>query len=57
MKRTGSALSALDLAYHPHITRSYIDLFFGLKQKMNLPFQNLTFDTFKGIVVVNDVFG
>jgi len=50
-------LSALGLADHPRITRSYSDLFVGLKQKMNLPFQDLTFDNFKGIVVVNDVFG
>ena len=49
-------LSALGLGDHPRITRSYSELFLSLKQKMNLPFQDLTFDNFKGIVVVNDVF-
>ncbi len=50
------ALSALGLEDHPRIMRSYSELFISLKQKMNLPFQDLTFDNFKGIVVVNDVF-
>jgi adenylate cyclase, class 2 len=49
-------LSTLELAGMPRITESYSDLFFHVKAKMGLNFEDLTFENFKDITVPDKYF-
>src|SRR5258708_7292271 len=49
-------LKALDLADAHRITESYSDLFFNVKDKMSLPFRDLTFENFKSVRVPGEYF-
>jgi adenylate cyclase, class 2 len=50
------ALAALGLADEPRISESYSDLFFRVKERLGLPFRDLTFENFKGVKVPDEVF-
>jgi adenylate cyclase class 2 len=50
-------LARLDLTEAPHFVESYSELFFRLKARLALPFRDLTFANFQGVVVPPDVFG
>jgi adenylate cyclase class 2 len=50
-------LAQLDLTGAPRFVESYSDLFFRLKARLGLPFRDLTFANFKGVIVPPDVFG
>ncbi len=50
------ALSALGLAKAPRIAASYSDLFFRVRQRLGLPFRDLTFQNFKGVKVPDEMF-
>ena len=49
-------LTALGLSDAPRIHESYSALFFRIKDRLRLPFRDLTFDNFKGIVVPDAMF-
>jgi adenylate cyclase class 2 len=51
-----AALEALGLAEHPRIGTSYLGMFAQLKQMLHLPFRDLTFANFAGIVIPPEVF-
>jgi hypothetical protein len=36
------------------VNASYIDLFYALKARLNLPFRDLVFESFKGLAITND---
>lgn len=49
-------LKTLELADKHRITESYSDLFFKVKDKMSLPFRDLTFENFKNVRVPGEYF-
>lgn len=55
-KHIEQVLSMLDLADATRIAASYSDLFFRVKDKLNLSFQDLTFENFKGVTVPREFF-
>ncbi len=50
------ALRAIGLDKTPRITASYSDLFFRVKERLGLPFRDLTFDNFKNVNVPDEAF-
>ena len=51
-----AALDALGLAEYPRIGTSYLGVFARLKEKLELPFRDLTFANFEGIVIPPEMF-
>ncbi len=50
------ALRAIGLSDAPRITASYSDLFFRVKERLGLPFRDLTFENFKDIKPPDELF-
>ena len=51
-----NVLKLLDLAAMPRVNGSYSDVFFRIKDRLNLTFRDLTFENFQGINIPGDIF-
>jgi len=49
-----NASDILALNWTARVNASYIDLFYALKARLNLPFRDLVFESFRGLAITND---
>ena len=49
-----NASDILALNWTARVNASYIDLFYTLKARLNLPFRDLVFESFENLAITND---